>query len=543
MDTYFLTNEKKILSEVSEADRNAIKDILWPHFIGGALVLNQFQLNYEKSCFIRIYYEGIQTHNNGIKYYLHSYNVQLLWIELNEIVKSDTPVCGKETGNSFRRLVMTNNEVEKELEKIFNFHIDINSPNERVNDCLESLSKLFYNNIFLKIFEKKVHEKYSDLFHKILLSLLDISSKFLNPSKSDTKWPIRSDNSEIQIKLIYIIDCYLRLDNDDVELIASKLIDKYLDLLQSNDDNICYYAVLAFTKLIKHCEICCRKCIQTDLSTKLLALFKPNISLTLLRVVIHPFFRLTVFEYLKKPLNNERLLKEFLKVVDLLIDHNDEHIVSLVTSEMLILTQYREVILESKVMVKFIPLLVHQNQEIQNDSLRILDKMLINFMSEKNKAGLFAKIFSYELYLKLREFLNSDDFVTKSVSLSIFALIIYENAEQIQLLIDANIIPALIDVISNSINSNKKLGIIAIDAIIRISSEEQISYIYSKGIIPTLADSLDFYLNNCNIGNCVRILNILSFIQNNCNKLKINILKDMADYGISEKSQVVLAKQ
>jgi hypothetical protein len=255
-----------------------------------------------------------------------------------------------------------------------------------------------------------------------------------------------------------------------------------VELLKSNDENLCFYAVSAFSRLLKHCYQCHKKCAETELFDNLLALIEPNISLELLSGVTALLPVLVDFSILnKQQLSNERV-KQILTVIDSQIDNpNDPIVLDLIQlTTGLAKNKSVDLINESEVMPKITELLLHENQQIQENSICLLGLISEYYLS--NDKQLSADMFNEEIFKKISQFLNSDSFEFKRCSLRVLAIILFENNEQIQTLIDTNIIEALIDVINNSKDDNKVFGIRTIGVIISVCGEEQLSYMYSKGL-------------------------------------------------------------
>jgi hypothetical protein len=184
--------------------------------------------------------------------------------------------------------------------------------------------------------------------------------------------------------------------------------------------------------------------------------------------------------------------KIILKGVNLLIDHSiDETVLSMIVIVRCMLEnfpEYRNLITESEIIDKIILLLIHENQQIKLDSIQLLSGILINYINERSTI-LNVELFNDEIYTSLKEFLKSYNFNLKGGALIVLAKISFKNESNIQLLIKANLIPILSEIINNGRYNIRMLVIKIILNIVEVCNEKQISYIHSKNIVHSLSNS------------------------------------------------------
>lgn len=153
----------------------------------------------------------------------------------------------------------------------------------------------------------------------------------------------------------------------------------------------------------------------------------------------------------------------------------------------------------------------------------------------KSKAKKVSEsFFNYDIYSKLSEHLMTSSYVLRINWLKLLNTIEFENQKQIQTLIDANIIKALIGVINESDENSKIYAIRALILMIKVSGEVQLSYRYLKGVVKCLCQSLINNLSDkekIDIYECI-VINFLQAFYIKSNEHKNQILGDIRKLNV-----------
>jgi serine/threonine protein kinase len=523
---------EEFLSSIDENDSNVIKSIFHPQFINSRLVLKRIKLKDNNICFIRVSDDFKFTQKRYTNYRLHQYNIQLFKFPFNEGKDFDPINCSEKQRKIIRRNIMSEEETKLELTKFYNFKIDQINFYEEMIDCSKTFRKLIHNNILAD----NKDENSSKLFQKMILSLLDFAT---DSADSRTSWKTSSDETkDFQYVLLQTIDYYIKTKEDEsLEGFFALIMNKYLELLKSDDDNICFYALSAFDVMLRHCKLCFQRCYETDLLNQVMALIKPNKSLVIINEVIEVIGEFVV------NLNKQKLtveeIKKILLMVNLLIDHPDEKIalsmIQLVRSLDFSIynRQFKDLILECLDIPKFINLLANDSQQVRQDAMHYLGFILSDSLegaSMKFDSGILDK----EIYGSLANFLNLK-FDLKVCALVIISLIVFENESCIQTLIDSNLLPLVIELINKENNVQRILAIKTIHNIVKICNKQQFLYIYEKDFIQHLSDSLKFFADKENGTNvCVFILDILFALLTICKEKEDEIFDKMVEFKVFE---------
>lgn len=505
--------EQKILNKIGCDDRNAIIDAFSQPFVYRGIILKQFESNNQKKCIIRISNDCRFATQNFTNYKIGIYDIQILWLNENQL--ENEIECNDSTIDRLRRSCTTHSDVNSEFEKIKDSFLNINSSSELLIDSLKSCIKLLS---YGELNEEK------DKFRS--LGLLNFSKRILQ----------NCENKELLIILLQTVNYYMKLlmftDHDSI---TESLIPDYVKLLESNDDNICFYTVEAFIIMCGHCEECRQKTLISGFMTANLLLIQPIKSLNLLRSVSRTFSTIVSSKSTPLPID---ILQQILKGLDTLIHHTDEFIILRVLRTLRCIiecdNQYIELIRGNGLFPKILQIVLSDNKELQYESLRTLGTIFMNTLLENSFNG---DLFNINIYLVFVEFLTCEYTEIRLSAVQVLSQIFFENSTQIQPLIDTNLIEPLINLMIDEPNVIKTPTLKFLHGIVLKSNEQQLSYIYSKGVINILSDILTSYLEKNESEYCFVVLFVMKMLIDKCQTHRNQIIHDILRCNVLEKIQ------
>jgi hypothetical protein len=501
-------------------DQNVINQVFTPQVINCILILRKIELNNEKICIVRISESCQFSSHNYTNHQIFIYDVQILWINKNRSNKKIYIFCENNQNlhiQSFSKGIITNNEIELQIDKISNNLLDPNSSIDLITDTLIISKKIL-----------SLNQKYSGIRNRDKLFNQNILNCFCNILE-------KKEMFKTHHLLLTTMSNYIRrMIEYDHQIISSKVIPIYIKFLESKDDNICFYSVEGFNLITSHCNECLIKSLESGILSHLLPLLKPSKSLSLLRIISSTIALITKNQnYL---LTMEEVNK-LLEGVIILTDHTDHSIILDMMSVIRIFISFghdcKQLIIESGICLKLLQMLNNNNNGIKYQALSVLSSAVDNYKGPK---VFYGNHFNLQLYEHISTYLQNQILDIRVRTATILSQISFENEAHIQTLIDSKLFPILIDIIKNDLYIIKPYIVILFSTIIKVSNEEQLIYFYSNGIIYQLCNLLpssDELETNDLIVSILIISIFYHFMV--CHKLRAQIIKEICEYGGIEK--------
>ncbi len=525
-----------LTSSMARDDKNDIQNTFSPQFINSRLVLKKIESSDGNLCLLRVVDDLKSTQKGYNNYKFNFFNIQFLRMKIRKKENVNQIQCAiamRTNSRGIKRYIMSETETKNKLEKLLNNITDAIISNDEILKYLLDLRKILSNNI---VFLDK-DEKFLIKLRQLVISFIDMANKISESKNSKIKLYLKDQTEELQNILLQTINDYITNIKDDKEIIFENIFRKYVPLLTSDDDNECYFALLAFHRIIRHCKVCYMKCYEIDLLDAISRLVIPSKSLEIIlnaSSIIQFFLTYPDLHKLKKV-----EIQQILVITNLLIDHPFENIVlTFLTVLRILKCNYyvnRDLILKSGVISKMIKLLVHDNQQIRFEIVNSIGLIIYHHEYDDQLTSVWFGYFNLDIFVSLEKFLNSDSPIAKGNAINILVSISFENDKNIQLLIDAHIIPSLFHVINNGSDNMIILALKTIFNIMQVCNGKQSSNIYSKDTIKSLSDSLTMFSNDEEASEInVMILEILFRLYMKSDGNKIQILNDFKESNIIE---------
>ncbi|XP_036099617.1 importin subunit alpha-3-like [Molossus molossus] len=260
---------------------------------------------------------------------------------------------------------------------------------------------------------------------------------------------------------------------------------RFLRLLRSPQHNVCEQAVWALGNIIGDGPQCRDYVIELGVVQPLLAFVSPSLPITFLRNVTWVIVNLCRHKDPPPPLGT---IRELLPAVCVLIHHPDIHVLVDMVWTLCYLTdagsEQIQVVIESGVVPHLVPLLSHEEAQVQMAVLRAAGNMVTG-TDEQTQAVLNCDPLAYfpALLMHPKEKVNKE-------AMWFLSNITAGNYQQIQAVIDANLVPLMIHLLDKGDVGTQKEAAWAISNLTISGRKDQVAFLVRHNVIPPFCNLL-----------------------------------------------------
>ncbi len=260
-------------------------------------------------------------------------------------------------------------------------------------------------------------------------------------------------------------------------------VPKFVNLLNSDQPNVCEQAVWALGNIIGDGPACRDFCIKEGVVRPLLSFIQPNIPLSFLRNVTWVIVNLCRN---KEPPPREETIRELLPALSALIHHTDTNILVDTVWALSYLTDggndQIQLVITSGVVPFLVPLLSHKEVKVQTAALRAVGN-IVTGTDEQTQVVLSCKALSHfpKLLTHPKEKINKE-------AVWFLSNITAGNQQQVQAVIEYNLLPEIIRHLDGSDFQTQKEAAWAISNLTISGTKPQVMALVHHNVIKPLCN-------------------------------------------------------